>query len=247
MTVNMNERVILPSLGDSKNLSLEEREIWDRWGVQVVKLARSDGERVLVNGNPKEKTVCLTFDDGPDAENMPKMLDILNEFGIKGSFFCLGSRAEKLPEIVKRAFDEGHIIGNHTYTHPELTLLGENEIGKEIISAEDIIDGIIGRKTALVRPPYGIVDERVVQIIFRLGYKISLWSLNTFDWLEKTKNNIIKNVVDNIRPGDIVLMHSFENKEPTVEALPVIINGLHAKGYKFVDLAQMLGIEPYKD
>ncbi|MCX7748510.1 MAG: polysaccharide deacetylase family protein [Clostridia bacterium] len=238
--------VILNPLGDSEFLCSEELDFWCKWNINIVSLAKKYRGKFFTNGWTDGKAVSLTFDDGPDEKNMPEMLDILADYKIKASFSIVGKRIDNLKEVVKRAYDEGHVILNHTWNHYDLTSIGKEVIEEELLSTENKLYEVINKRPALIRAPYGKMNETVAKILFDKGYKIALWSLNTFDWLEKTKDNIIANVEKNARPGDVILMHSYKGKEHTVEALPVLIEDLFKKGYEIIGIDKILGIQPYK-
>lgn len=238
------QRALTP-VGHSLRLCIEERKAWDQWNSKVVELYENMDTKLYISGCGTERAVSLTFDDAPDEKNTPLILDILRHHGVKASFSLVGVYVEELPHIAKRIFEEGHLIMNHTWKHFALESLNEEELEREVGQAEGKIFSVIGKKPALLRPPYGAVDERVVKWLERKGYTTILWSLNTFDWLETKKDSIIENVEKGVRPGEIILLHSYENKEPTVEALPEIIAMLKARGYRFLDVAEMLGVAPY--
>ena len=238
--------IILEPLGNSANLSVEECIAWNKWNTEIVNLVKENSSKIYINAQINEKIVSLSFDDAPDGKNTPIILDILKRYNIKASFSLVGVYVEQFPEITRRIFEEGHLIVNHTWKHYDLRLLNSTKLEKEVLLTENIIYGVTGRRPALIRPPYGAINGELISRLDTYGYKVVLWSLNTFDWAEKASENIIKNVVDNVRPGEIVLMHSYEDKEPTVEALPTIIKELSRRNYKFVDMAQALNIMPYK-
>ena len=241
-----SEKYVFEPLGDTPNLCGDERAYWEEWKSRVPKLAAEYPDKLYMNGSTVKKTVCLTFDDAPDIKYTSGILDVLKKYKVKASFFIVGMRVEKLPGLTRRIHEEGHLILNHTWQHYDLTTISPEVLSEEIVSTEEKIYEVTGKRPALMRPPYGAVDKTVVGLTDRLGYRVVLWSVNTFDWLEKTKDNIVKNVLDNVRPGDIFLLHSYENKRPTLEALPIIIEELRARGYEFENLAEILDIEPYK-
>lgn len=239
--------VIYDIQGTSNKLGKVEKNSMLNWRKQISQFAALNSNLIYLNGQTDEKVVCLTFDDGPDNVITPKILDILKKSNIKGSFFFIGNRLEKFKSIVYRTYTEGNLVLNHSWSHPELIRKSDEVIKKEITSTESKIYEIIGRKPAIIRPPYGSVNKRVFDALENGGYLFVIWSIDTMDWSQREKENIAKNVLENIRPGDIVLMHSNEDKKATAEALPLIIAGLQGKGYKFVDLGEMLKINPYRD
>lgn len=240
------EKVIYDIKGSSKNLTEKEKLAQKKWKEDIIKVARQYDSDVFVNGDTNKKNVALTFDDGPDGKITPKILDILKQNNVKASFFFIGENASNFPQVVRRADKEGNLILNHSYDHPDFEKKSSEEIKNQILKTENVIYKIIGKKPAIVRPPYGDVDERVVNSILKTDDKIIIWSIDTLDWSQKEKDNIVKNVLDNLRPGDILLMHSNGDKAATAEALPDVIKGIRERGYEIVTLDKMLNIKAYK-
>ncbi len=187
---------------------------------------------VYLNGQPQDNTVYLTFDDGPDIKITSKIVDILAENKVKGNFFFIGEYAKKYPDVVKKAFDSGNYIGSHCEQHANLTALSADEIKKQITDSQNAISKITGQSPRVIRPPYGAIDQKVIDTLNSMNCKIVLWSIDTLDWSQKEVPNIVKNVSDNLRSGDIILMHSDSSKATTAEALPQIIKLILDKGYK---------------
>ena len=212
----------------------------------IIKVAKQYPNDVFLNGDTHKKQVALTFDDGPDGKITPKILDILKQNNVKGNFFFIGENVAKFPKVVKRADKEGNLVLNHSYNHPDFKKENNEEIKNQILKTENVIYKIIGKKPAIIRPPYGDVDGRIVSTILQTDDKIAIWSIDTLDWSQKEKDNIVKNVLDNLRPGDIILMHSNGDKAATAEALPIIIKGIKEKGYEIVTLDKMLNIKAYR-
>lgn len=209
-------------------------------------LARANCTDVFIHGFRAEKKVALTFDDGPDNDLTPKLLDILKKYNVKVSFFVIGSRVDNAPGVLKRAVEEGHVVLNHSFSHPEFRKIDTNAVKKEILDNEDKIYSAIGLRPAIVRPPYGSVDQRVVNTIKELGYKTALWSIDTLDWQNRNKDKIISIVTSSVKPEDIILMHMNEDKTATLEAVPELIEKLKKCGYGFVTLDEMLEVNAYK-
>jgi len=233
-------------LGESGNLTSEQFENVKKWRSEIIKYAEENPSQIFINGFTSEKMVCLTFSDGPDDQVTPQVLDILNKHRVKASFFFTGSKLEQNPEVVKRAYQDGHLVLSHTWSHQELISLSQQEIRQEIQMTEDKIYELIGERPSMIRPPNGYIDKNAASVIKHKGYKIVLWSIDTMDWTKTDKSNIVKNVIENIRPGDIILMHCDSSNTESVKALPEIITKLRQKGYKFVDLGEMLQINPYR-
>jgi peptidoglycan-N-acetylglucosamine deacetylase len=198
---------------------------------------------VFYKGPANKKRVALTFDDGPDEVYTPKILDILNEKKIQATFFVIGQQVSEAPEIVKRIMNEGHEIGNHSWSHPNFMELTASELIKEIKSAETEINSLTGKFTSILRPPYGFVTKSDIQIINDLGYKVIMWSVDTLDWTGLTDAEIISIVNRDLTEGAIILQHSFQSStsklDGTVKALPVIIDKLINEGYEIVTISKL--------
>jgi polysaccharide deacetylase family sporulation protein PdaB len=245
-TPEVKEKLIYNILGNCSKLATKAKSDMDNWRLQIVSLVKQNKNTVFINGYTDEKTVSLTFDDGPDGSITPKVLDVLKASNVKASFFFIGKTVKTYPSVVKRAYDEGNLVLSHSFTHPELSKVSEESVRNELSLTENAIYSVIGKKPSIIRPPYGDVSQKTINILDKESYKTIIWSIDTLDWCQKDKNNIAKNVVDNVRPGDIILMHCNEDKKATLEALPMIIQGLKEKGYNFLTLSEMLHVEAYK-
>lgn len=232
-------------LGRSKNLTDKQWQTMLAWREAAATFAGSHAG-VYVNGWPSGKEVCLTFDDGPDGTVTPQVLDILEQYDIKASFFFIGKQLEENRDVVKRAYNDGDLVLSHTWDHKQLISLTADQIRAELQQSEDKLDEIIGARPAIVRPPYGDIDGQVAKVLRDSGDTAVLWSIDTLDWSQREKDNIVGNVVNNVRSGDIILMHSTSAQTVDVAALPEIITQLEKQGYKFVTLSELLGVPAYK-
>lgn len=199
---------------------------------------------VFYKGPINKKMAALTFDDGPDIIYTPKILDILNEKKIKATFFVIGQQVRYQPEMLKRIINEGHEIGNHSWSHPNFIELTTSQLKNEIESTETEIRSLIGKSTSILRPPYGLFTKSDIQIINELGFKVIMWSVNTMDWTGLTSEEIISIVNRDLTGGAILLQHSFQSStgrlDGTVKALPVIIDNLINEGYEIVTIPKLL-------
>lgn len=187
-----------------------------------------------------EKTVALTFDDGPDKTKTDIILEILKRYEVKATFFMIGKNAELYPEIVSRVIASGHEIGNHTYSHVFLSGMSVCEVRSEFSRGANAIFSASEYEAHFLRPPGGIYDENVISAAKADNQIIALWSIDTLDWCHRSKNEIVTEVLENIRGGDIVLMHDYICGEShTAEALETIIPTLKERGYEFVTLSDM--------
>ncbi len=189
-----------------------------------------------------DKKIALTFDDGPHYKYTAQILDILKKYGIKATFFVIGVNAEKLPSQVKRAHDEGHEIGNHTYSHPHLKNISVAQLESQIEKSSEVIEKITGSRPTLFRPPEGYCENSVAATAEKMGYTVILWSQDTMDWAHNTPQKISKDILCSIKCGDIILFHDFITPDtPTPQALERIIPELLKMGYEFVTVSELLG------
>ncbi len=190
-----------------------------------------------------EKKVAISFDACWGAEHTPKILEVLRENNLKTTFFLTGFWLEKYPDMVKTISDEGHEIGNHTYTHPHLNTLSDSEIKTEVKRTHQLIKDICGQEANLFRPPFGEYSNKVIKALEECGYKTIQWSVDSLDWKEGGKEAIINRVTNKVHNGAIVLFHN--NGKYTAEALPEIIEKLTAEGYTIVPISELLYQEDY--
>ena len=198
-----------------------------------------------------KRLLALTFDDGPDPRYTPQILDILARRGAKATFFVIGKNAIAYPELVKRMFDEGHDVGNHTYSHRNLLAEAGAPIELELTAAQRVIESVLGRHTILFRPPYAsrhLLSESeapsVIEKAANLGYLTISANVDPSDWVVKKASQIAQSAIDqtNAEFGQIVLLHdSGGDRNPTISALPNIIDTLAAKGFQFVPVHRLLG------
>ena len=187
-------------------------------------------------------TVALTYDDGPSPETTTRLLDILKSKDVKATFFAIGGNSDAFPEILRRERDEGHIVANHSYNHPQLNAIADERIAAELDETDKAIEAALGSKPRWLRPPYGATDERVASIAGQRGLSLALWDVDTSDWQNRnadiTCRNAVDNAVDNAVPGSIILMHDIHPS--TVDATACIIDGLREKGLRPVTLDELV-------
>lgn len=194
--------------------------------------------QLMVYGKEIEKDikkVALTFDDGPHPYYTEQLLDGLKERGVKVTFFVTGQHAEKYPDIIKRISEEGHLIGNHTYSHIQLNATNRDAYRQELIQTNEILYDLTGKEIEYVRPPYGSWDKRLEK---ELDMFPVLWSVDPLDWCSSNTASVTKKVVDKVEENDIILMH--DEYESTVTAALQIIDILQKEGYTFVTVEDIL-------
>ncbi len=188
-----------------------------------------------------EKKVAFSFDACWGAAQTPSILETLRENEMKTTFFLTGFWVEKHPEMVKKIHEEGHEIGNHTYTHPHLNNLTEEQIQTELERVGNMILELTGEQPDLFRPPFGEYSNKVIRAAKACGYRTIQWSIDSLDWKEMGLESMVKRVTENLHPGAIVLFHN--NGKHTAEALPEIIAYTFEQGYTIVPISELL----YKD
>ncbi|BFT74451.1 hypothetical protein PAENIP36_58930 [Paenibacillus sp. P36] len=205
---------------------------------------KSESAVVINNVKKDGLKVALTFDDGPDEKYTPLILDILKKEQVKATFFVVGEHAKEHPKMLKRVVDEGHVIGNHSWDHVNLSDATADKIEGEIGSTDDMIKQITGVTPTLFRAPYGAVSPQVLNASMKSGHQVIGWSVDTLDWDGKSVPQILSNVRKEVGPGAIILQHFAGGKHGklgnTVEALPQIISYLRQKGYTLVTVPELL-------
>jgi peptidoglycan-N-acetylglucosamine deacetylase len=185
--------------------------------------------------------IAMTFDDGPSPETTPRLLDILKQRNIKATFFMIGQNAERNPEIVKRILADGHEIGNHSWTHPQLAKLPDERVTEEITKTQNAITNASGYTPKLLRPPYGSITGRQKEWIEnQFGLSVILWSVDPFDWKRPGASVIQQRILAGARPGAIILSHDIHKQ--TVDSMPATLDALAAKGFKFVTVSQLIAM-----
>lgn len=209
----------------------------DQTGEESGEQAESENRWSGQMENPIEKKpkIALTFDDGPSPTYTPMLLDGLKKRKIKATFFLIGESAKAYPEIVERMQAEGHLIGNHTYHHCELTALSTEKGLEEIEQTSRVIEKITGQPVRYVRPPYGEWSDALED---RLSMIPVLWSVDSLDWTTENVSEIVDRVVTKTRENDMILMH--DCYESSVKAAFQIIDLLQEKGYRFVLAEELL-------
>ena len=187
------------------------------------------------------KQIALTFDDGPHPRYTKEILSILNEYGIIATFFVIGVNAELYPEPLKMIAEAGCEIGNHTYSHDCLLKCSSEQIRREIEHCQKVIQERIGIRPVLFRPPQGATSESVKVVSKEMEYDIILWSIDTLDWELLPSEQIANTVLNQVKGGDIILMHDYVSSgNATCDALRIIIPELLARGYEFVTVSTLI-------
>lgn len=181
------------------------------------------------------RRVALTFDDGPHPVYTEQLLDGLKERGVKATFFVTGEHAELHPDIIKRMVEEGHLVGNHTYSHIQLTQNNRETYKEELIKTNEILKGITGQEVQYVRPPYGSWDKSFEK---ELNMFPVLWNVDPLDWCSENVNRITEKIISKVRENDIILMHDYY--DTSITAALRVVDELQAEGYTFVTVEEIL-------
>ena len=207
----------------------------------------ADASTIITVGivNPSKKQLALTFDAGWLYENTDALLNLLDKYNVKATFFTRGLWVKDHPDLAKEIVNRGHDLENHSLTHGHMNTMTDAEVEKEISGTTDIIKETTGFLPNLFRPPYGEYDKRILRILKSDGYPYTiLWTVDSYDWAEEmngvkiTKNYLVKRVLKGASNNGIILMHvgGYE----TINALPEIITGLRSEGYELVKVNDML-------
>ncbi|MEJ2594575.1 MAG: polysaccharide deacetylase family protein [bacterium] len=200
--------------------------------------------RSLNRSSTKEKKIALTFDDGPDGKVTEALMDLLEKYDAQAAFFCIGKNVMQFPEIVRKAVDKGHIIGNHSYTHHRwFDLFSAKRMAAEIKATNREIERATGKTPALFRPPYGVTNPSLKKAIQETGMIPVGWSLRSFDTLGN-KEKILKKLRRKTKPGKVVLFH--DRGPELLQLMEEYLRWLSEKDYKVVSLTELFNMEAYE-
>ncbi len=191
-------------------------------------------------GSPDEAKVALTFDDGPDEKTTSEILDILKKHQIKAAFFCVGNKIEKNKHILKRISDNGHLVGNHSWSHAFLfDFFTPGRMILEIKKTDAIIEKVIGKQVNVFRPPYGVTNPFLSRAIKKTRHTVIGWSLRTLDTTQKSEK-VLEKLEKQLKNGDIILLH--DTQRETVRLLDRAIMVIKSKGLEIVRLDELITI-----
>ncbi len=222
--------------------------MFKKWGKipdKIRRLARSNLDLIVTGAETNEKIVSITFDDGPNAEYTPRILDLLDKYGAKATFFVVGKLACRHPSIINRIQASGHAIGNHTWGHSPVPLLNRRERIRQVRNTQRLFDY---HSEKLFRPPWGFINLAAYAEIKLLGYKVIFWETSLRDWLNPSADEILQRLDTAIRPGSIILMHDnlCNTAKPEYASRDNLIEGLerclkkYTSEYEFVTVPQLL-------
>ncbi|MEB3101497.1 polysaccharide deacetylase family protein [Ferviditalea candida] len=236
--------VVKPSVDDKRPVNTAERS------GTLAELAKDYPEYFKVKGSDSLKQVALTFDDGPDDQYTAKILDILKKYDVRATFFVVGWRAKARPDLVRRMVKEKHVVGNHTYSHRELSWGSLYQFQQQVLSTQSAIKPSAGYAPKLLRTPYGAINEKQLKWAGAAGFVVIFWNVDSLDWKQLSPAQVSGNILRAVQPGSIILEHAGggggQNLSGTVNSLPHIIVTLRSRGYRFVTVPELLHIPKQK-
>jgi peptidoglycan/xylan/chitin deacetylase (PgdA/CDA1 family) len=186
--------------------------------------------------------VAITFDDGPHAQNTPRLLDMLKQRNIKATFFVVGECVREYPAIMKRIVAEGHEIANHSWSHPQLSKMGEGSVTEQLQKTHDAILNTTGVVPKLMRPPYGaFTANQRAWANAKWGYKTILWDVDPLDWKVRNADRVKTEILRHTVAGSIILSHDIHKS--TIDAMPDTLDGLIGRGFKFVTVSELVAMD----
>ncbi len=199
---------------------------------------------VICRGDGGQRWVSLSFDDGPDAEYTPVILDILKKNQVTATFFLIGNKINGNEELVKRMFREGHTLANHSFSHTNFwDLWSPARLHHDMVKTEELIFGITGQRTLYFRPPYGVINPRVSKALRMTPYSVIAWSRWSMDTAATDPQKLLKRITGNLQPGDIILMH--DTQKITAGILDEAIQAIHNTDLRIVSMAQLTNLPAY--
>ena len=204
--------------------------------------AATEGEEMIYHSRHNDRMeIALSFDDGPHPRLTPVILKILEEYGIKATFFMVGENVGYYPAAARAVVEAGHEIGNHTFSHRKFDRLEEEELRQEILSCEEAIASVSDSPVRFIRPPEGQMSDTMRRVIGASDYRVILWDVDTRDWAHTPPAEITRHILDTVQAGDIILMHDFIGYDsPTPEALRAVIPALLERGFHFVTVGELV-------
>ena len=197
------------------------------------------------NPSETEKKIALTFDDGPSPYTL-EVLDLLKKYNVKAVFFCIGKNIEMYPEIVKQIIAEGHLVGNHSYSHsPFFDFYNAKKITEEIQQTDTLLEKFTSKKINFFRPPYGVTTPSIRRALKITGHKVIGWNIRSLDGGTKNQNLIFNRIIKRISPGGIVLLH--DTASHSVLVLEQFLQFLQNQNYQVVSVEELLNLKAYED
>lgn len=201
--------------------------------------------KALCRAESADKVVALTFDDGPDADSTPRVLDLLKRYDVRATFFVVGEQARQNPELIHRMVAEGHTVAGHSYYHlPQSTLWSSQHYTEELFRCNDVVARLTGLRMRLYRPPFGVTNPPIARAVKNLGLIPVGWSVRSLDTMTKDTDRVVDRVMRGLRGGDVILLHDrLENSEELLEKL---LTALRTQHYTTVTVDELFKIEAYE-
>jgi len=188
--------------------------------------------------------VSITFDDGPNTEFTPRILELLAKFGAKATFFCVGKNIEQHPEILKQLISQGHSVGNHTYSHSNnFGFLPLDKVLTELKQTENLVHSLTGKKMKLYRPAFGVTNPQIAKAVQQLKVHSIGWNVRSLDTTFRSEKTILKRITNTVSKGDVILLH--DTSEKTIVVLEQLLLFLREKNLGSVTIDRLLEIEAY--
>jgi peptidoglycan/xylan/chitin deacetylase (PgdA/CDA1 family) len=202
--------------------------------------------RTFIGEATGSRRLALTFDDGPNAPHTLTLLEVLALHGVRATFFMLGRHVRQCPEIARAVARAGHVIGNHSYTHPNMIFCSQRQIRRQIENCANALEDAVGETSRLFRPPHGGRRPGVLRAVRKMGYEPVMWSVSSWDWRATSPAQIERTVGMQVRGGDVILLHDGGHQQLgvdrslSVRATDLIIRRYLAEGYTFVTVPEMM-------
>ncbi len=200
-----------------------------------------------ITGEPRpSKRLALTYDDGPNDPYTGHLLDVLARHDVKATFFMIGQFVEKRPRIARQVCEAGHVVGNHSFTHPNLIFVGQTGLREQIMRTQKAIEEHACGKTSLFRPPFGGRNPQTFSVVRELGLTPIMWRVTCYDWSAQSSETIVNHAVRQVKGGDIILLHDGghlalgTDRSHTIKATDELIRRYKGEGYEFVTVPQMM-------
>ncbi|MES1219246.1 MAG: polysaccharide deacetylase family protein [Bacteroidota bacterium] len=199
---------------------------------------------IICSAKTKQKQIAISFDDGPMPEFTPQVLQILKAHNVPAAFFCIGKRVKEHPELFKKVMEEGHIIGNHSYSHDMwFDLFSASKMYDDLQMMDDAMKEICGMKPILFRPPYGVTNPNLKKAVMKGNYIPVGWNIRSMDTVIKDEKKLLEKVTRLLKPGAVVLFH--DTAKVTTGMLSEFIDTVKSNGYEIVRLDKLLNLKPY--
>ncbi|MBQ2755971.1 MAG: polysaccharide deacetylase family protein [Oscillospiraceae bacterium] len=219
--------------------------VWALWSLGMDISQIVSGERLvpIYSVETQRKAVALGINCAWEDEDIPQILNTLEKYNAKATFFVVGEWCSRCPDSLKKIYDAGQEIGSHSDTHPDMSVLNEAEIAEELDGCAEKIAAVTGDKPLLFRPPSGAYSNTLIKTAKEMGYYTVQWSVDSIDWKGLTAEEIFERVTAKTKSGDIILLHS--GADHTAEALPAILEKLTADGFELVPVSELIYLENY--